>query len=103
MNWPIREEIGKSSKFNKSSNLKIWRIFGFKGSLFIQFIIRIYYCKYVIVFKFIIIISKEIPFEHICWNILKVIIDKKKSQTDRSCIINLELVTFETQVYSSAI
>ena len=33
---------------------------------------------------------------------LNLIIDKK-SQTDRSCTIKLELVTFQTQVYSSAI
>ena len=71
LNWPIREEIGKSSKFNKSSNLKIWCIFGFERSTSSWFIIRICYWKNVTIFEFILIISKKIPFEQICWNILK--------------------------------
>ena len=51
LNWPIREEIGKSSKFNKSSNLKIWRIFGSKRSTILWFITRIYYWKKILDFN----------------------------------------------------
>ena len=71
LNWPIREEIGKSSKFNKSSNLKIWRIFGSKRSTIFWFITRIYYWKYITILEFILMISKKIPFEQIYLNISK--------------------------------